>query len=132
MNAPIYFCKPENSLVQKVRKVRYSQEFIRRLKKVSKSLRAAGIKAPTRKQLEAAIRKGELSAHVPLIDLEAHNRAHGAETVQMSAVTNGGGGFRPPEFVDFSGIKKPAPDEMDEATLKAYADELCRAMGMNV
>jgi len=34
--------------------------------------------------------------------------------------------------VDFSKIKKPAPGETDEAVLKAYADELCRAMGMIV
>lgn len=107
-------------------------EFIRRLKKVSKSLRALGLGAPSRKQLEDAIRQGELSAQVPLIDLEAHHRLHGAEPVHMASVPNSAGGFRPPEFVDFSAIKKPAPDEMDEATLKAYADELCRAMGMNV
>lgn len=107
-------------------------EFIRRLKSVSKSLRALGGKTPTRKQLDEAIRQGELAAKVPLIDLEAHNRLNGAEEMTMVVAPKGGPALKPLEQVDFSSVKKPPPGEMDEAALKAYADDLCRAMGMNV
>ncbi|MGB7816284.1 MAG: hypothetical protein WBL28_08030 [Methylotenera sp.] len=34
--------------------------------------------------------------------------------------------------VDFSSVKRPPPGEMDEMALRAYADDLCRAMGMKV
>lgn len=107
-------------------------EFIRRLKSVSKSLRALGAKTPTRKQLDEAIRKGELAARVPLIDLEAHHKLCGAEEMTMVVAPKGGPALKPMEQVDFSSVKKPPPGEMDEAALKAYADDLCRAMGMNV
>lgn len=107
-------------------------EFIRRLKSVSKSLRALGSKAPTRKQMDESIRKGELAAKVPLIDLEAHNRLNGAEEMTMITPPKGAPTLRSPDLVDFSSVKKPPPGEMDEAALKAYADDLCRAMGMNI
>lgn len=115
-------------------KVVYFQdpEFIRRLKAVSKSLRQLGKKIPSRKQMDKAIRLGELSAKVPLIDLDEHNRLNSADVMTTLSAPKQPNQLLPPEMVDFSGIKKPAPGEMDEAALKAYADDLCRAMGMQV
>lgn len=108
-------------------------EFIRRLKAVSKSLRALGGKTPTRKQMDEAIRKGELAAKVPLLDIEAHNRLNASEEITMLSAPKGAApALKPLDQVDFSSVKKPPPGEMDEAALKAYADDLCRAMGMNV
>lgn len=127
--------------------------FIDRLKSVSKSLRALGKANPSRKQLEHAIESGELAAPVPMIDLDAHQKTT-ASAAPMMVTLPQQPGARPGavlnrEFtasdianidnlklenfnVDFSKIKKPAPGETDEAALKAYADELCRAMGMIV
>lgn len=116
-------------------------EFTRRLKAVSKSLSALGGKTPTRHQMDEAIRHGELAAKVPLIDLEEFHKKVGVQesfTVTEPSGRVGGGARLGAEdigrmaAVDFSAVKKPAPNEMDEAALKAYADDLCRAMGMNV
>jgi type IV secretion system protein VirD4 len=127
--------------------------FIDRLKKVSKSLRALGRATPSRKQLEHAIQTGELAAPVPKIDLAAHQKSIQSDVPLTVSVPQQPGARPIPTFkrditaddianidnlkledfnVDFSKIKKPAPGEMDEAVLKAYADELCRAMGMIV
>lgn len=130
------------------------KEFINRLKAVSKSLRALGGKAPTRKQMDDAIRNGELAARVPTIDIEEHHRLNGADApVTVTAPSKAGkktvtttvkrevtaedianlGNLKAEDFaVDFSSVKKPPPGEMDEAALKAYADDLCRLMGMDV
>lgn len=130
------------------------QEFIGRLKAVSKTLRALGGKAPSRKQMDDAIRNGELAARVPAIDLETHHKVHGADAPSTVTAPSKAGkkvvtttvkrdvtaddianlaNLKPDDFaVDFSSVKKPPPGEMDEAALKAYADDLCRLMGMNV
>lgn len=129
-------------------------EFIDRLRGVSESLRALGAKSPSRRQMDEAIRNGELAARVPTIDLDAHHRATAMESpVTVTAPSKAGkktvtstirrdvtaddianlANMKPGDFaVDFSSVKKPPPGEMDEAALKAYADDLCRLMGMNV
>lgn len=124
--------------------------FVERLKKISKTLRKLGGKLPTQKQMDEAIGLGELAAKVPHIDLEAHHKETGGDVAITVTVPSKGGGTavkRPitaedisnlsnlklEDFaVDFSSVKKPPPGEMDEAALKAYADDLCRAMGMQV
>lgn len=124
--------------------------FVERLKKISRTLRNLGGKLPTQKQMDEAIGSGELAAKVPNIDLEAHHKETGGDvaiTVTMPAKGGGTtvkrpvtaddianlGNLKLEDFaVDFSSVKKPPPGEMDEAALKAYADDLCRAMGMQV
>ena len=128
--------------------------FIGRLQAVSSSLRALGGKAPTRKQMDDAVRNGELAARVPVLDVEEFHRQNGGQVpVTVTAPSKGGkkvvkttvkrdvtaedianlASLKPEDFaVDFSSVKKPPPGEMDEAALKAYADDLCRLMGMNV
>jgi type IV secretion system protein VirD4 len=107
-------------------------EFIRRLKSVSKSLHALGGKTPTRKQMDHAIRHGELAAKVPLLNLDEHNRLNAGDEMTTVTTPKGSPTLKTQELVDFSSVKKPPPGEMDEAALKAYADDLCRAMGMVV
>lgn len=124
--------------------------FVDRLKKISKTLRKLGSKLPTQQQVDDAISSGELAAKVPHIDLDAHHKITGGDIAITVSVPNKGGGAtvkRPvtaedisnlgnlklEDFaVDFSSVKKPPPGEMDEIALKAYADDLCRAMGMQV
>jgi type IV secretion system protein VirD4 len=125
--------------------------FVDRLKEISQNLRKLGNKLPTQKQMDEAISLGELAATVPLVDLEKHHKATGGDiamTVKAPA-KNGSvatvkrpvtaedisnlGNLKLEDFaVDFSSVKKPPPGEMDEVALKAYADDLCRAMGMQV
>jgi len=128
------------------------QVFLDRLRAVSKSLRTLRGKVPLKTQMDDAIRRGELAAPVPEIDLDAYSKQIGSNvpiTVASPAKQGGGsstvkrevtaedirnlGNLSAADFgVDFSDIKKPPPDEMDEAALKAYADELCRRVGMNI
>lgn len=124
--------------------------FIDRLKKVSKTLCNLGGKLPTQLQMDSAISSGELAAKVPHIDLDTHHKETGGDIAITVTVPGKGSGTtvkRPvtaedisnlgnlklEDFsVDFSSVKKPPPGEMNEAALKAYADDLCRAMGMQV
>jgi type IV secretion system protein VirD4 len=122
--------------------------FIERLKSISASLRALGGNMPGKMQMDEAIRRGELAADVPWIDLDAHQKAAGGDVpLKVVAPPKAGGNTkRPPTAqdiaalgnltssqyaVDFSKVKKPEGDLTDEK-LKAYADDLCRAMGMQI
>lgn len=124
--------------------------FVERLKKISKTLRKLGGKLPTQKQMDEAIGLRELAARIPSIDLDAHHKETGGDVaITVTAPSKGGGAnvkrpvtaedisnlgnLKLEDFaVDFSSVKKPPPGEMDEVALKAYADDLCRAMGMQV
>jgi len=138
-------------------KVMYFKDpaFVDRLKEVSTRLAALGSRIPTKKQLDDAVETGELSACVPKIDLQAHEREVDVEqpvTVQVPQQA----GFktetveRPvtPEdmpklaklalenfSVDFSAVEKPKIGQLDEAGLQAchaYADELCKQSGIKL
>jgi type IV secretion system protein VirD4 len=138
-------------------KIRYYEDrtFVDRLKRVSPSLAALGRKLPTEQQLKEAIRMGELAAPVPLINLETHNQSVNQDYVahfQTAAMSGQGGAQatlieRPvtagdvlnldklalADFVvDFSAVEIPAKGELDEAALNAYADQLCRQVGIAV
>lgn len=124
--------------------------FVDRLKKISKTLRILGSKLPTQQEMDDAVGLGELAARVPRIDIEAHHKEIGGDVaITVNAPAKGGvatikrpvtaedisnlGNLKLEDFaVDFSSVKKPPPGEMNEAALKAYADDLCRAMGMQV
>ncbi|PKO47120.1 MAG: type IV secretion protein [Betaproteobacteria bacterium HGW-Betaproteobacteria-22] len=126
--------------------------FVDRLKKISSTLHGLGRNLPTQKQMDEAIGLGELAASVPVIDLDAHHKATGGDEMMTVSVPKGGGSgmstmkrpitandienlgnMKLEDFaMDFSSVKKPPPGEMDETALKAYADDLCRAMGMQV
>jgi len=124
--------------------------FVDRLKKISKSLRKLGGKLPTQQQMDESVGLGELAARVPFIDIDTHHKEIGGDVaITVTAPPKGGvttikrpvtaedisnlGNLKLEDFaVDFSSVKKPPPGEMDEAALKAYADDLCRAMGMQV
>jgi type IV secretion system protein VirD4 len=138
------------------RKIRYYEDptFVDRLKAVSSLLAGLGRKMPTEQQLKEAIRRGELAAPVPLIDLDAHRSASKDAFVQaQTSASPGEGGAqvvvieRPvtaedvPQLdklalsdfvVDFSAVEAPVKGELDEAALRAYADQLCREAGIAV
>jgi len=136
-------------------KVMYFKEhaFIDRLKSVSARLTSLGAKLPSKKELDDAVEAGELSASVPLIDLDAHNLEVGGELpVTVTAPPQGEKKVitveRPitpddmPKLakmtladfaVNFSGIEKPNIEKMDEDGLQAcnqYADQLCNCAGV--
>lgn len=137
------------------RKVAYYKDpvFIDRLKEVAPSLAALGKKMPGEKDLKDAAMRGELGAKVPLIDLEAHNRSVNAGEAPVTVKAPAPAGKqtvmveRPitaddiPQLakmtlanfaIDFSAVQPPAPGDLDEAALLAYADNLCREAGINV
>lgn len=126
--------------------------FIDRLKKVSKSLAALGNKIPTQSQLEAAIESKELGAPVPEINIENHLRlvesdhaiSEAIQLVQEAEITIIERPFTVADVgdvdslalssfaVDFSNVSKPESvnSELDYAALLAYADSLCREVGI--
>ena len=122
------------------KKIRYYREpeFINRMKKVSKSLRALGSKLPTREQLEEAVRKGELSAPVPLIKLESHQLFTAKEPAEQTikvvrAITaedipNLAAVGLEKFAVVWPVVEKPKPGELDVAVLHGYADKLYNAL----
>lgn len=144
----------ENTPPIMAKKVRYFRDhsFTNRLKEISASLRALGSRLPKQKQLEAAAMSGELGVPVPLIDLDAHDRAvngDGPAPVTVVAPSKAATQIvtveRPvtpadvPNLaklslasfaVDFTAVEKPAPGELDEAALIAYADSLCIQAGI--
>lgn len=134
------------------RKIRYysDRSFINRLQHVSPSLARLGRKLPSEPQLKQAIRRGELAAPVPRLDLEAHQHAlskDGAtppagqgslkrtvvERVVEAADVRKLAQLSLSDFaVDFSAIDLPANAELDEAGLRAYADRLCKEAGIAI
>ena len=126
------------------------ERFLERLREVSPALAALGRKLPSKAQMDAAVRAGELAAAVPQLDMAAHEQALGAPVpIQVRAggqVTDARqAATRPvtPEdvpklakmslanfAVDFSPVPKPQPGQLDEAALHAYADNLCRQAGI--
>jgi type IV secretion system protein VirD4 len=135
------------------KKVVYFQDasFTSRLKDTSKTLRQLGNKTPSRKQLDAAIEAGELSAGTPKLDLTAHAAAVDFEAPQTVKAPASGNSKtiiieRPfvaadiPKLesmtladfaVDFSSIEKPEnPENMDTEALNVYADKLCEQLGI--
>ena len=138
------------------RKIRYYEDatFVDRLKAVSPLLAGLRRKMPTEQQLKEAIRRGELAAPVPMIDLDAHRLASKDIFVQaQTSASAGQGGVqvvvieRPvtaddvPQLdklalsdfvVDFSAVEAPIKGELDEAALQAYADQLCKEAGIAV
>lgn len=125
--------------------------FIDRLKEVSKSLAALGKRIPKREQLEAAIQNGELSAHVPTIDLETYhqlvNRINAQNYIALSAQNETVEVIEKPftdeEIIDidnfalsnfavnFSNTNKPVQSEvLDTAEMDAYVADLCKQAGI--
>jgi len=138
-------------------KIRYYEDrtFLVRLKSISPSLAQLGRKKPTEAELKAVVRKGELAVAVPLIDVMAHEKSVGSDTLANASVPpvfgNGGTQITVVErpvtasdvphldklslsdfVVDFSSVEKPAKGTLDEAALQAYADRLCREAGIAV
>lgn len=141
----------ENTLPILAEKIRFYSDavFMDRLKSVSPSLRKLGRKFPTQSQLDAISASGELSAPVPRIDMKAFESLIAEEGKTQFSTSTGATMTVTRDVVasdiphlaklslasfaiDFSGTAAPAPGDLDEAALHAYADRLCRQTGMNV
>jgi len=131
--------------------------FVDRLKSVSKSLADLGKKLPTKDELEMAIFKGELGIPVPLINLESHHALVESENSSKQIIEKIQAAdkevierpFTDAEIinidsvslsnfaVDFSNVSAPVigasetlDSELDIDALNAYADSLCREVGI--
>lgn len=136
----------------KARKIVYYSDhtFMDRLKSVSPTLRKAGRRIPKEKELKEAWARGELSAPVPIIDVDAHMirvAKGGAEAANQSSVTgvviesrtvaisaddvpNLGRLALDSFAVDFGAVAVPSQGSLDVTALQAYADALCVAAGV--
>lgn len=133
-------------------KVEYFKDtvFMDRLKEVSETLRKTGNKIPNKSTMDAAIEAGELSAFVPTINLDAHNRNIASQEIPINTKPQGGNkrfiernataadvpNFAKMELsrfaVDFKVTNKPAPGKLDIEALDAYADAICESAGIEV
>lgn len=118
--------------------------FVDRLKQVSPSLRALGSAIPTEEQFKSAAMSGELSAFVPMIDLEAHHKSvegneepatltapqiepqtGTSESPATAADIPNLGDLKLAVFkVEWEDGEAPKPGDLDKTTLHAYADRL--------
>jgi len=143
------------------KRIRYFEDrmFIERLRSVSPSLVKAKKwwRYPTEAELKDAMKRGELAAHVPRLDMEAHERAVVHESY-LTLVSGSGPSHLPEEEreeppsravevadlpnlsflalsdfeVDFTPSAKPPQGELSESALIEYADRLCRQAGIAV
>jgi type IV secretion system protein VirD4 len=143
------------------RKIQFFKDhtFMDRLKSVSPSLAAYGRKLPkTKEELDKIVLAGELAAHVPALDIEAHLASIEAQPAPLVATAGSFDAdhtevsevvivertataadvpqldkFSLANFaVDFSAVESPGLGDLDEVALLAYADSLCREAGITV
>jgi type IV secretion system protein VirD4 len=137
------------------KKIRYYNDhvFMDRLKSVSPSLAQLGKKLPTEKQLKDIVTSGECASPVPTLNMDAHMSATGSNapttvTVPSPAATTTTvtverpvtaadvpklGDLALKNFaVNFTAIPPlPTGDAaIDTAAIEAYADQLCRDIGI--
>lgn len=110
--------------------------FMDRLKSISPSLAKMGKKLPDRKFFEQVTTMGELSAHVPVIEIvkiedqepkqeevmEIERKANAADIPNLDKLSLAS------FSVDFSNVSKPSSNDTDALT--AYADALCGELGI--
>ena len=136
----------ENVLPIQAKKVRYfaDAKFMDRLKEVSPSLSAIGERLPTKKEMDDAMRAGELAAPVPLLSINEYQdviaSAEGS-IEQVSSGTNLHHAFIPDDYpriseinfaLDLSSIKPPLEDERTIEKLHEFADRISRKQGFLV
>ena len=133
----------ENVLPIQAKKVRYfaDAKFMDRLKEVSPSLSTIGGRLPTKKEMDDAMRAGELAAPVPLLSINEYQdviaSAEGS-IEQVSSGTNLHRAFIPDDYpriseinfaLDLSSIKPPPEGERTIEKLHEYADRISREQG---
>lgn len=133
----------ENVLPIQAKKVRYfaDAKFMDRLKEVSPSLSTIGGRLPTKKEMDDAMRAGELAAPVPLLSINEYQdviaSAEGS-IEQVSSGTNLHHAFIPDDYpriseinfaLDLSSIKPPPEGERTIEKLHEYADRISREQG---
>lgn len=133
----------ENVLPIQATKVRYftDAKFMDRLKDVSPSLSAIGKRLPTQKELNEALRNGELAAPVPILDVESYQDSISAAEGSIEMVERPKPSTRPfvPEdypriseinfALNFDKIKAPPEGERTIEKLHEFADAACKEVG---
>lgn len=129
------------------KKIRFfsDQFFMQRLRTISPLLAAKGKKTLTEAQFKAIVTTGELTAHIPRIDMEGHKRLIGetpmaayentSSATPEQAVTDD---YMPKlamlgleSFsVNFSGTEKTAIGNLDTVALNVYTEKLCNSAGL--
>lgn len=133
----------ENVLPIQAKKVRYfaDAKFMDRLKEISPSLSAIGGRLPNKKEMDEAIRAGELAAPVPQLSITEYQdviaSAEGS-IEQVSSSSNLNRAFIPDDYpriseinfaLDLSSIKPPPEGERTIEKLHEFADKISREQG---
>jgi len=133
----------ENVLPIQAKKVRYfaDAKFMDRLKEISPSLSANGGRLPNKKEMDDAMRAGELAAPVPLLSINEYQdviaSAEGS-IEQVSSSANLHRAFIPDDYpriseINFalylSSIKPPPEGERTIEKLHEFADRISREQG---
>ena len=133
----------ENVLPIQAKKVRYfaDAKFMDRLKEISPSLSAIEGRLPNKKEMDDAMRAGELAAPVPQLSITEYQdviaSAEGS-IEQVSSSTNLHRAFIPDDYpriseinfaLDLSSIKPPPEGERTIEKLHEYADRISREQG---
>ena len=134
----------ENVLPIQAKKVRYfaDAKFMDRLKEVSPSLSTIGGRLPTKKEMDDAMRAGELAAPVPLLSINEYQdviaSAEGSIEQVSSSSSNLHRAFIPDDYpriseinfaLDLSSIKPPSEGEQTIEKLHEFADKISREQG---
>lgn len=143
------------------KRIRFYEDatFVDRLRSVSPSLAKARKwwRFPTQRELDTAVKLGELAAPVPRLDMSAHEQAlvhesylthvdgsvpshlsadasqdteEASRPVDVSDLPNLGSLALSDFEVDFTPMARPLQGELSEAALIEYADILCRQAGI--
>ena len=133
----------ENVLPIQAKKVRYfaDAKFMDRLKEISPSLSAIGGRLPNKKEMDEAMRAGELAAPVPQLSITEYQdviaSAEGS-IEQVSSSSNLHRAFIPDDYpriseinfsLDLSNIKPPPEGERTIEKLHEFADKISREQG---
>ena len=134
----------ENVLPIQAKKVRYfaDAKFMDRLKEISPSLSAIGGRLPNKKEMDEAMRAGELAAPVPQLSITEYQdviaSAEGSIEQVSSSSSNLHRAFIPDDYpriseinfaLDLSSIKPPSEGEQTIEKLHEFADKISREQG---
>ena len=134
----------ENVLPIQAKKVRYfaDAKFMDRLKEISPSLSAIEGRLPNKKEMDDAMRAGELAAPVPQLSITEYQdviaSAEGSIEQVSSSSSNLHRAFIPDDYpriseinfaLDLSSIKPPSEGEQTIEKLHEFADKISREQG---
>ncbi|NCU67978.1 type IV secretory system conjugative DNA transfer family protein (plasmid) [Acidovorax sp. 210-6] len=135
----------ENTLPIQAKKIRYfaDAKFMDRLKDVSPYLAALGKRLPNQAELSEAMRRGELAAPVPILNVEFYQESISAAEGGIERIERPKPATRPftaedyPQIAEinfalnFDNIKAPPKGERTVEKLHEFADAACKEVGFH-